>query len=129
MAARDEGLSLPVQDFIGDDSNQCPAHERATLARTDQLFAWNCIEKFEKITIEIGIAFLVWWAGRQCRAADLPSECFQCAQVILKTGQGPKQVQPSLIANQRGWMALDKARMQPCGRLPVFRSANKGGRK
>jgi len=54
-----KGFPPSVQEFGGDDSDECAAHQGSALSRADKLFTRNCVEKFQKTTVEIGITSLV----------------------------------------------------------------------
>ncbi len=54
-----ESLPPPIQEFVGDDSDECATHERPALARTHQLVARDCEHEFQKVAIEIGVALFI----------------------------------------------------------------------
>ena len=60
-SAGDKRFAFAVQELIGSDSDKRAAHEGAPLARADELFARNRVQKFKQVPIEIGIALLVCW--------------------------------------------------------------------
>src|SRR5271163_2700408 len=92
-----ERLSPSVENLIGNDSDESPAHQGPTPPWAEQLLARDCINKFQEVAVEIGIAFFMWRIGRQGGTRQLPAQTVQGSQIFLKCWQRPEQFQSGLV--------------------------------
>jgi hypothetical protein len=74
--SRHKGLSLTVEQAIGDDSGKRAPHQGSSLAGSDELLPRTSEEELEEIAVEIGIASFTKDLGRG--AADLAPHCIEC---------------------------------------------------
>src|SRR6266705_2835194 len=81
-------LSFPVEKFFGDDANEGSAHQGATLAGADKLFARNSVHKFQQVAVEIGIPFFARQVRCQGITRKLSPHYVESAYVALKGRQG-----------------------------------------
>jgi len=87
-----------MQNLVGNNASQCPAHQGTTLTRPDELFAWYGKHELQKIKIQIGIALLINRLSGKSDASELPSQNIQGRNVLLEARKSTEERQSSFIA-------------------------------
>lgn len=127
--ARHEGLSLSIQDFLRNDSDERPTHQGTALTGSHQLFSGNCEEEFQEIAVEVRIALLMNRLTGVHITSYLPPERVECGEVFLKCRERTKQPKSVFVAGQGGTMSVRENWIEPWSGTVMLRDAGASGKK